>query len=126
MSEIKLRIKPHLCECGKPCVREELKAKQARIEKLEESLKVKHFSSCSDGGCDISCSKVFKHHFDCWLEERTNNLKSQHQQLQDRINELEKALREARTILLAEGTLSFNANWKFIDEALEAKLKETI
>ena len=64
-----------------------LRTAEEERDGLKESLKIKHFSSCSDGSCDVTCGTAYANHFDCWLKERTQELQSK---LSALTSELEK------------------------------------
>jgi len=50
---------------------------EKELEELKEALKIEHYSTCSDDSCGDSCEPAFKHHFNCWLNERTEKIKKE-------------------------------------------------
>ena len=63
------------CAHASPC-NCEVDSLKAEVERLKESLQVKHFSSCSDGSCDDTCGVAYANHFECWLKERTHSIRA--------------------------------------------------
>jgi len=91
--EIHLRIKPHLCECGKPCVWKQLDALQAENERLKKEIKDWLCVKCrtvfngppQEGFSCVVCTKCGG---DCgpraWMENR--ELKAENARLREELS----------------------------------------